>query len=221
MSNSEHSFEFTNPEDFNEKTSAIMTDAWGQVEKSSKFFAQVLKANGPDSFSATVVVFNCNKEISAIVTSRPVNGKEDLYQALCEMLFLPIAIRSQLFIVLTDTTIRDPDSGEKKYDAMNMAFVSPDFCFIYTLPYQMDLENNVTFDHKSSSMVSIIKSDDDSSLNSSGDMVELFYIFSHVDNQGPFHVDDVLAFFDDNQMIYEILNKDNLKKRETSFLVKG
>ena len=49
-------------------------------------------------------------------------------------------------------------------------------------------------------------------------MLELFYIFSHVENSGPFHIDDVLAYFDDNDMIYEIVNKENLQKRPASFL---
>ena len=218
MSDKEHSFKFTNPEDFNQKTSPILKDAWAQVKKSSKFFAQVIKANGPNTFSATVVVFNCDKELSAIVTSRPVSGKEDLYQSLCEILFLPVSIRSELFIVITDTVIRDPQDDNSKQDAMNMTFVSPDFCFIYTLPYQVKDDNEVVFDYDQSNMISVIK-EDEAAAAAAGDMLELFYIFSHVENTGPFHIHDVLAYFDDNDMIYEIINKENLQKRPASFLV--
>jgi hypothetical protein len=218
MSDKEHSFKFTNPEDFNQKTSPILKDAWAQVKKSSKFFAQVIKANGPNTFSATVVVFNCDKELSAIVTSRPVSGKEDLYQSLCEILFFPVSIRSELFIVITDTVIRDPQDDNSKQDAMNMTFVSPDFCFIYTLPYQVKDDNEVVFDYDQSNMISVIK-EDEAAAAAAGDMLELFYIFSHVENTGPFHIHDVLAYFDDNDMIYEIINKENLQKRPASFLV--
>ena len=217
MSDKDNNFKFTNPEDFNEKTSPILSDAWAQVTKSTKFFAQVIKANGPNTFSATVVVFNSDKELSAIVTSRPVSGKEDLYQSLCEILFLPVSIRSELFIVITDTVIRDPEDDNSKQDAMNMTFVSPDFCFIYTLPYKIEDANEVIFDYDQSHMISVIK-EDEAAAAAAGDMLELFYIFSHVENTGPFHIDDVLAYFDDNDMIYEIVNKENLQKRPASFL---
>jgi len=220
MSDKEHIFKFTNPEDFNEKTSPILKDAWTQVQKSSKFFAQVIKANGPNSFSSTVVVFNCDKELSAIVTSRPVFGKEDLYQSLCEILFLPVTIRSELFIVVTDTVMRDPEKPDSKQDAINMTFVSPDYCMIYTLPYSIQPENEVVFNYDESNIISVFK-EDEATAAAAGDMLELFYVFSHVENTGPFHIDDVLAYFDDNDMIYEIINKENLQKRPASFLSQG
>jgi hypothetical protein len=67
-------------------------------------------------------------------------------------------------------------------------------------------------------MMSILK-EDEAAVTAAGDMLELFYIFSHVENTGPFHIDDVLAYFDDNDMVYEIVNKENLRKRPASFLV--
>jgi hypothetical protein len=218
MSDKDNNFKFTTPEEFNEKTSLLLEDAWSQVKKSSKFFAEIIKANGPNTFSATVVVFNCDKDLSAVVTSRPVSGKEDLYQSLCEILFLPVTIRSDLFIVITDTVITNAQDNNSKQDAMNMTFVSPDFCLICTFPYLIKDDNEVIFDYDESNMISIAKEDDTSS-SAAGDMLELFYIFSHVENTGPFHIDDVLAFFDDNNMIYEIINKENLQKRPASFLV--
>jgi hypothetical protein len=68
-------------------------------------------------------------------------------------------------------------------------------------------------------MISITKEEDSTEASAAGDMLELFYIFSHVENSGPFHIDDVLAYFEDNNMIYEIINKENLQKRPASFLV--
>jgi hypothetical protein len=219
MSDKDNNFTFTTPEDFNERTSLLLPDAWTQVKKSSKFFSEVIKASGPSTFSATVVVFNCDKDLSAVVTSRPVSGKEDLYQSLCEILFLPMSIRSELFIVITDTVITDVQDSNSKQDAMNMTFVSPDFCLICTFPYIVQDNNEVVFDYDKSNMISITKEEDSTEASAAGDMLELFYIFSHVENSGPFHIDDVLAYFEDNNMIYEIINKENLQKRPASFLV--
>lgn len=222
MSDDDNFYNFTTPEEFNEKTSVIIEDAWTQVEKASSFFSGVIKSNGPDTFASTIIVFNCYKEIAAVVTSRSVEDKEDMYSALCEMLFLPVSIHSELFIVLTDSRIRDSQSNEVKHDAMIMSFVSPDFCSIYTIPYTIDSDNVTTFDYQSSYLMSVTKSDDDdAALNAANDMLELFYIFSHTEGGGPFHVDDVFSFFDDNNFLYEIINKDNLKKKDNSFVIKG
>ena len=37
MSDKDNNFKFTTPEEFNEKTSLLLEDAWTQVKKSSKF----------------------------------------------------------------------------------------------------------------------------------------------------------------------------------------
>ena len=211
-------YNFVDKNHFNEKTSALISDAWQEVEKSTKFFSNYIKQNGPNSFATTVVVFNKNKEFVGVITSRPVTDKEDLYRALCEILFFPAAIRSELFIVITDTVTRDPDTGEKKSDAINISFISPDFCLIYSLPYTMSANNDVEYDYEKSFFVSVVKSTNSSQVSTSGDMVELFYVFSHIDNFGPFTYDEVLAYFDDNDFIYEIVNKDNLYASLTSLV---
>jgi hypothetical protein len=211
---SNHFFNFTNPQDFNEKTEDILPDAWSQVQKTASFFSNIIKASGPDTFAPTSIVFNINKQIVGVFTSRPFDGKEDLYQALSELLFFPITIGSELFIVVTDSNVKN-DSGEKLYDAMNMAFVSPDFCYIYTIPYTVNEQNEVNFDYESSHMTSVAKDDPNDAITSAGDMVELFFIFSHVDNRGPFTIDEVLSYYDDNNFAYEIIDKTNMHVRPT------
>lgn len=210
-----HFFNFTNPQDFNEKTKEILPDTWSQVEKVTSFFSNIIKSSGPDTFAPTSIVFNSNKQIVGVFTSRPFDGKDDLYQALSELLFFPVTIASNLFIVVTDSNVKD-QSGEKLYDAVNMAFVSPDFCYIYTIPYVVDEDNIVQFDYEKSHMTSVAKTDSTEDLTSAGDMVELFFIFSHVDNRGPFTIDEVLSYYDENNFPYEIINRENLHVRPPS-----
>lgn len=202
-------FNFTNPQDFNERTDQIIPDAWSQVEKVTSFFSNIIKSTGPDTFMPTAVVFNYRKDIVGVFSSRPFDGKDDLYQALSEIMYFPVSIGSNLFIAVTDSNVKD-ESGEKLYDAVNMAFVSPDFCYIYTIPYSVDENNDVTFNYNDSHMNSIIKDESTNTLSSSGDMIELFYIFSHVDNTGPFSIDELLSYYDDNNFNYQIINRDNM-----------
>lgn len=209
-----HYFDFTTPEDFNNKTEQILTNCWSQVEKIQSFFSSIVGANGPDSFAPTTVVFNTNKDIVGVFTCRPFDGRDDLYQALSELLFFPAAINSELFIVATDSNVKD-DSGEKLHDALNIAFISPDFCYIYTLPYTVQEDNQVLYDYQKSYMISMAKDDSGKfdSLTSTGDMIELFFIFSHIENRGPFTVDELLSYYDENNFHYEIINRDNMRAR--------
>lgn len=209
MSNTD-SVQFQSPEHFNEITQEILPDAWSEVKKSLSFFTNFIKANGPDTFAPTVVVFNGSKNIVGVFTVRPFDGKEDLYQALSELLYLPVAIKSSLYIVVTDTNVRDLKTGDKISDALNISFVSPDFCYLYTLPYSVDSDNEVDYDYEQSHLLQVIKEENSDTLNTSGDMVELFFIFSHVDNTGPFTVDELLSYYDQNDFPYEIINKNNL-----------
>jgi hypothetical protein len=209
-------FNFTNPQDFNEKTSDVLPNAWEQVEKISSFFSKIIKSNGPDTFSPTSVVFNHKKDIVGVFTTRNFEGKDDLYQALCELLFFPVSIQSSLFIVVTDSNVKDPNTQEKLHDALNISFVSYDYCYIYSLPYNVLENNHVNFQYENSTMSSVIKEINKSEMTSSNDMVELFFIFSHVENKGPFTYDEVLSYYDDNDVSYEIVNLDNLHSSVSS-----
>ena len=64
-------------------------------------------------------------------------------------------------------------------------------------------------------MTSVAKDDPNDAITSAGDMVELFFIFSHVDNRGPFTIDEVLSYYDDNNFAYEIIDKTNMHDRPT------
>jgi len=209
MSDKSFLLEFQSPENFNENTQDILPDAWSEVIKITNFFSGYIKSNGPDSFLPTCVVFNAAKDIVGIFTVRSFDGKEDLYQALSEILYFPIAINSSLYIVVADTNIRDPQTGEKTNDAVNISFVSSEFCYIYTLPYTYDSDNTLTYLYDESVLVSVDKNNEENS-SASGDMIELFFIFSHVDNTGPFTIDELLSYYDENGVTYEIINKENI-----------
>jgi hypothetical protein len=219
MSKDNLSFDFLSPEDFNTRTEEIIPDAWKQVQKISSFFSSIIKASGPDTFAPTSIVFNANKDIVGVFTCRPFEGRDDLYQALSELLFFPVTIGSQLFIVAADSNVKNPDTGDKLYDALNMTFVSPESCYIYTLPYTINEDNDVIFQYENSNMSSVAKEDSNGELSAAGDMVELFFIFSHVENRGPFTFDEVLAYYDDNEITYEIVNRDNLHSNKGSRMI--
>lgn len=207
----DHSFDFVNPEDFNEKTRYILPETWDQVQKSCSFFSSVIKTHGKDSFLPTTVVYNRLKQLTAIVTARPCDqvGKEDLYISLCEMLYLPASLQSQLFIVLTDTNVRDQETNAITGEALNMAFVASDYCFIFTIPYVVDDSGEVVFNYERAHGSSVQKNEEDDSIDFSayGPLIELFFIFSHIDNTGPFNPNELLDFYDDNNIVYQIIDQ--------------
>ena len=219
MSNSEINFNFVSPEHLNEKLSSVLfDDTWSHIQKCTKFFSQIISSNGRDSFPATVAVYNSLKKLTAIVSSRDVQGREELYSSIAEMLFLPVSIRSSLFILLTDTNVRDPDTGDVKSEAFNLSFVSPDFCIIYTIPYIIENDNSVIFNYDDSFVSSILTNEPNAG-QAQGDLIELLFIFSHVENNGPFTFEEVLAYFDSNNFSYEIINRENLVNTRFSPIV--
>jgi hypothetical protein len=48
-----------------------------------------------------------------------------------------------------------------------------------------------------------------------GDMVELFFVFSHSNNSGPFTYEEVLRYFNVNGFHYEILNEQNIDDKNS------
>lgn len=198
---------FESPEKFDTDVSYVCKNPWSEYLKFQKFFERHTEQFGRDSFHPTMSVFSRSQNIVGVVTCRDTNGKEDLYTALAEMLYLPMSISSELFIIATDVTVTSSDNIKK--DAMVVAFVTPDHCLIFTTPYTYNQDNTINWlmEEAFINKVTHSVSNGDSPV---GDMVELFFVFSHSDNSGPFTYDEVLRYFNVNGFAYEILNEQNI-----------
>jgi len=207
MSDTNDTAMFTNKEEFNKKASFVCENPYGEFEKFQTFFEKNYKANGPDSFSPTMAVFSMLKNFVGMVTCREAADRNDLFKAMSQMLFFPMSIGSSLFIVANDVNINQPDNPNIT-DALVLSYVTLDHCMIFTTPYSANESNDITW-HMDKAYISKIATrvEDDSPV---GELVELFYVFSHADSTGPFQYEEVLSYFDHAGFHYEILNPDKI-----------
>lgn len=205
---------FTNPEDFNDKTSYLCKDAYQEATKFKKFFSENFLNYGLNSFSPTIAVFSNRKRFVGMVTCRPTDNKDDLYSAMAEMLFFPMSISSELFIVASDVNISSSSNGVEYKDALTLSFVTPDNCLLFTIPYTYDDSNVVTW-HEDAAFINKIATGGPHNESPVGDLIELFFIFSHSSSTGPISHDEVLSYFDSNDFKYEILHPENMKDKYT------
>lgn len=202
---------FTTPEEFNSKTQFLCDDAFAEYQKFKGFFSKNFSSNGYNSFPPTVAVFNSVKEFIGMVTCRDCEDKADLYSAMAEMLYFPMSVKSELFIIANDINIQDDFDSDIK-DALCVSFVTPENCLIFTVPYSYQ-NDQVTF-YEEKAYISKISSSTDES-NPIGDLVEMFFVFSHARNNGPFLSSEILAYLDSAGFIYEIFHPERMNDNRT------
>jgi hypothetical protein len=203
---------FESAEKFDSDVSYVCKDPYSEYLKFQKFFEQHIDKFGRDSFHPTISVFSCHQNIVGVVTCRDTENKDDLYIALAEMLYFPMSISSELFIIATDVTVTSADDTKK--DAMVVTFVTPEHCLIFTTPYTYNSDNSINWLMHESFINKVTHSitNGDSPL---GDMVELFFVFSHSNNPGPFTYEEVLRYFNVNGFSYQILNEQNIDDKNS------
>lgn len=210
----EGTIKFTGKDQFDELCSHVHPEPYREFERLSTLFNSVIKQNGPDSFSATIVVYNTMKKLVGLVACRPVDDKSDLYKALSQMLYFPMSLGSELFIVAQDSRVRlipkDGSTEERKSDALVITYVTPSDCILFTVPYSIDSDNVVTYLFDESWISCVHEDTKNPEKSPVGDMLELFYTFSHASTTGPFAPHEVLAFLKANNFNFEIVNPQNM-----------
>lgn len=211
---------FTNREDFNDFLSPVIDDSFEQFEKIRNYFSHTIKECGPDSFHATLVVFNRFKKIVSVVTSRPVEDKNDMYYAISQMLQLPVAVNSELFILAQDSRISILDKNgkqvEEKSDGLIITFVTPETCTIFTIPYSVDDDNVVDYKMDKAWIRQVTEGENYAAF---GPMLEMLYIYSHLETPiVPVH--EVFAFFKARGFAYDIISKENLEAKAVMLPIK-
>lgn len=202
---------YTNEDEFNEKASFICDKPYNEFKKFKGFFEANFKQSGPNTFTPTVAVFSYLKNFVGMITCRETLDKDDLFRAMSEMLFFPMSIGSSLFIIATDVNISQPDEPSIT-DALVVSYVTPSNCLILTVPYSYDSDNNLTW-REDKAFISKVDVEDVEQSTPVGDLIELFYVFSHAETTGPFQYEEVLAFFDVTGFKYEIFNPDNIQDK--------
>ena len=211
MSFDDKKYLFTNPEDFNSKTQFICEDAYAEYIKFKNFFSQGYQKFGHNAFPPTIAVFNSVKEFVGMITARDSEDKSDLYSAVAEMLYFPMSIKSELFIVANDVTFVSSENSSIR-DALSISYVTPDNCLIFTVPYSCE-NDNLTFHEDSAYILKIASSTDD--FNPIGDLVEMFFIFSRGRTNGPFSPEEILAYLSSVGFTHQIFHPERMSDNRT------
>jgi len=209
---------FESVDQFNELMSSMKDDAYAEFVKISSYFSEYTKSNGSDSFNTLMVVFSQTKQSVAIVSCRAVDDKNDLYKAMAQMLFLPASINSSLFILAQDAKISifskdDMNEGPEKSDALVITYVTKHKCVVFTVPYSIDEKKEVKYLYDKSYLNSIASTDGTTKNIARGDMIELFFIFSHMDSTGPFSYHEILTFMKNKGFEFQIINPSALEEK--------
>lgn len=215
---SDKKYFFETEEKFTEDVSYLCPNAYSEVLKFKSFFEKNISHHGENSFSPTMSFFSANKTFIGVITCREASDKEDLYQALAEMLFLPMSVKSDLFVLATDISISTcTDKNDKVIegvtDALMISFVSAYGCAIYILPYKVEGNNLAWYDSASYFTKIAIDVTEVTGDVYTGDLIELFYTFSSSENSGAFNPEEVIHFLNNNGFICKIFNPEALNDK--------
>ena len=225
MPDSSDSVPFTSVEEFNKFLDRIKENAYDEFVKISTYFTEYVKINGSDNFKTLMVVYNRAKDITAIVTSKPVENKKELYKAMAQMLFFPASINSSLFMFAQDAKITlenkiDFSQPSQKMDALVVTYVTSSKCVVFTLPYTVSSSNEVQYDFDEAFLSTVASSKGTTNNISRGDMIELFFIFSRLESNGPFSYHEILEFFKHSGYEFQIVSEKALTTKGIGIPVK-
>lgn len=170
-------------------------------------FTDTIKAYGPNSFIPMCIFLDSDGDVKLALTSREWTDKDDMYKSFSEMLFAFAAVDAHHFIFANDVRITkyEPEAPHSKtmeaQDAINIAFVSKESSALVSLPYSVEADNSVNWRYDLA-LTSPLSKDNPTEVYQ-GDMVELFYVMSHIDSS-PFTPAQLINYYNLKGFKYQI-----------------
>jgi hypothetical protein len=175
----------------------IHNDPEKEIANLQKTFENCIKENGPESYNTMLVIYNVDSDPMFALEARPYTSKQDMYTCYAEMLYSFRALEGHSFMMSNDVVLSTHEStGEPiiKQDSLILSFASRSSSCVVIMPYVIDKDNNVIWQHDEFNIASMMGSEDASALDSTGVLVELFYIMSHV-KQSPFPFNTLVNYY--------------------------
>ncbi len=155
------------------------------IQSFVKTFEESVKQSGSDSFTPMVTIFRDLETIEITIVSKSNLNKEQMYQSFAEMLHYFSASKSYSFIFAVDVrqTIYSNKNFKSKtnepVEALTLSFVSEDSSGILVMPYTIK-EKEVNWIYEDFDLSKI--ADQDPSEVYQGDMAELLYTMTHLED---------------------------------------
>jgi len=178
-------------------------------------FSDTVSKNGKDSFIPMCVYMNSDGIIKLAITSRPWVDKDDMYKSFSEMLFAFTTLKADSFMFANDVRVTkyEAEAPHSKtteaQDALNLAFVSKESSALLSIPYSIEDDNKVKW-HFDLSVTSPLSKDNPAEVYQ-GDMVELFYVMSHID-VSPFTPAQLMNYYSIKGFTYHITDESFVEK---------
>lgn len=170
-------------------------------------FNDTVKQHGPDSFVPMCMFLDSGGDVKLVLTARSWKDKDDMYKCFSEMLFAFSTLDAHCCLFVNDvriTTYEQEAPNSKKMeaqDAINIAFVSKESSALISFPYSIENNNNVIL-HHDLAITSPLSKEDPSEIYQ-GDMVELFYVMSHIESPS-FSPAQLINFYNLKGFTYKI-----------------
>lgn len=116
----------------------VIQDIELEIEAIKHSFANTISAQR-DSYKPFAVYFDSPEDKSTVMISRSVQNESDYYSAISEMLFAYSALQSHAVLLAVDA--RKQIDG-KDQDLLEIYLANPDFCEVFSMPYEVDDNNN-------------------------------------------------------------------------------
>lgn len=185
----------------------FVPNAQTHVEHLLKTFQQTVSENGVNSFVPMCIYLNSKGDVMLTLTSRPWSDKDDMYKSFAEMLYAFNPIKCECVMFVNDVLLTKYDSREphaktaEAQDAINISFISKESSALVNVPYSVKENNDISW-HFDLAIISPLSKEDPTELYQ-GDMVELFYIMSHIDSS-PFSMAQLVNYYSFKGFTYQI-----------------
>lgn len=185
----------------------FVPNAQTHVEHLLETFQQTVNQNGVDSFIPMCIYLDSKGKVMLALTSRPWSDKDDMYKSFAEMLYAFNPIECECVVFVNDVRITKYESKEphsktaEAQDAINISFISKESSALVNVPYSVKENNDVSW-HFDLAVISPLSKEDPTELYQ-GDMVELFYVMSHIDS-APFSMAQLVNYYNFKGFTYQI-----------------
>jgi hypothetical protein len=180
----------------------------------SDTFSANIQNYGPDTFAPLLSFFNSDGEVMIAVQVPSYEDKDELYKQISQIMNLYSATQASACLFASDvrmSTYETEDESSKSnaaVEALSITFMNEESSAVFTMPYR--IENNTVVWLEDKFVVSDFSPEDPTKVYQ-GDMVELFYIMTHLDGK-IFSTADILNYLSYKQINYIISDNSIVEK---------